>query len=308
MNFFNSYQNNELYKVLGLKPNASIDEIKEAYKKLAIKTHPDKNGGSKEEFIKIKDAYDKLIEKKNKEENVPFSFFKNVFDQSSKTIQHEVYVSLEELFIGGVKKIKITDENDCQNCRTICIKCNGKGKILITHNNFNMVFSSVLTPCSLCKGTGGEYKNIPDCKSCYGNKKIKIEKIFDVRIPKIYGINDRHKFMFNDKIITIQFLLQKHKHFEIRGYDIIYTFEIDLKNALCCEEFLSFKHLDGRLIKIQLSDEEVISNDTVKEIHNEGLEKPDKTRGNIIVQFKILFPKNISKHVKKDMKNLFEKI
>lgn len=56
------------YKVLGVEPNASDDEVKKAYRKMAVKFHPDKvaqmgeeyQKGAKEKFQKIQDAYDAI--------------------------------------------------------------------------------------------------------------------------------------------------------------------------------------------------------------------------------------------------------
>lgn len=56
------------YSILGIKPGASEDEIKKAYKKMARKYHPDLNGNSKEAeamMKKVNEAYDVLINKKS---------------------------------------------------------------------------------------------------------------------------------------------------------------------------------------------------------------------------------------------------
>ena len=63
---------NDYYKVLGVAENASQDEIKKAYRKLAVKYHPDKHPDDKKEaeekFKKISEAYYVLGDKKRREE------------------------------------------------------------------------------------------------------------------------------------------------------------------------------------------------------------------------------------------------
>src|SRR5205823_13168042 len=61
----------DFYKVLGVGENASADEIKRAYKKLARQYHPDKNPGNKDAEEKMKDiseANDVLSDPKKREE------------------------------------------------------------------------------------------------------------------------------------------------------------------------------------------------------------------------------------------------
>ena len=64
----------DFYKILGVNENASQDEIKKAYRKLALKWHPDKNNESEEQkkysdkmFKDINEAYSVLSDPKKKQ-------------------------------------------------------------------------------------------------------------------------------------------------------------------------------------------------------------------------------------------------
>ncbi len=72
----------DLYSILGVDKNASDDEIKKAYRKLAHKHHPDKKGGDEAKFKEINGAYQTLSDKQKRQQ---YDQFGQTFEDAGRS-------------------------------------------------------------------------------------------------------------------------------------------------------------------------------------------------------------------------------
>jgi len=159
-----------LYDTLGVSPDADPGSIKKAYRKLALKFHPDKNPGAEAEqkFKEISAAYEVLSDDKKKTTydrfgmdglkegggggggfgdahdifsaffgggGSPFGGGGRQRERRGRDVMHELRVSLDDLYNGTVKKLAI-------NRKKICPDCEGKGG------------TGEPKHCSTCRGSG----------------------------------------------------------------------------------------------------------------------------------------------------------
>src|SRR6266496_2958032 len=57
----------DYYEILGVSKSASADEIKKAFRKLAVKYHPDKDGGDEAKFKEVNEAYEVLKDQQKRQ-------------------------------------------------------------------------------------------------------------------------------------------------------------------------------------------------------------------------------------------------
>ena len=106
----------DYYKILGVESNAPTSEIKKAYRKLAVKYHPDKPNGDSEKFKQVSEAYEVLINpnKRNqydlgfKIDLSEYNMSNNAFDSMFNEMRQEMRKSMG-IFGQGITRSNMMD-------------------------------------------------------------------------------------------------------------------------------------------------------------------------------------------------------
>uniref|UniRef100_T1ITC8 Uncharacterized protein n=1 Tax=Strigamia maritima TaxID=126957 RepID=T1ITC8_STRMM len=218
------------YDILTVKPTCTPDELKKAYRKLALKYHPDKNPNEGEKFKHISQAYEVLSnpEKRriydqggksavndgfstsNGQFTSPMDMFDLFFggggtqksrDHKSKNVTHQLNVSLDELYNGSLRKLAFQKNVICPKCagkggKTIskCHNCRGTGiKVNIMQVGLGLV-QQIQSVCTECMGKGEKIKAKDRCKGCSGRKVVRERTILEIHVDK--GMVDGQKIVF----------------------------------------------------------------------------------------------------------------
>ena len=171
------------YEVLGIDRNANSDDIKKAYRKLALKYHPDKNHDTKaaEIFREINEAYSVLSDTEKRSQ---YDRFGRVFDENGSsstgnygfhgdfsTIFDDLFSDAFSSFFGGNQKHAYKRSKTPEN--------GGDVEISITLDFLEAALGTkktitvpVLINCSECGGSGSKSSNVDTCPTCNGTGKV----------------------------------------------------------------------------------------------------------------------------------------
>jgi molecular chaperone DnaJ len=194
------------YDILGVPKNASQEEIKRAYRKLAHQYHPDKGkGGNEEKFKEINEAYQVLSNPQKRQQYDTFGrtqgsgggFDFSGFRQGASGINFDFGDIFEEFFSGGRTRenvsargrdieinVEITLEEAFRGLKrplsfetyVVCERCGGK----------QYEPDSKMATCNVCRGVGrvkedqhtffGTFSNVRVCRECRGAGKAPEKK------------------------------------------------------------------------------------------------------------------------------------
>jgi DnaJ-class molecular chaperone len=299
-----------MYDVLGLSKDATADDIKKAYRKLAREHHPDK-GGDPEKFKKVQEAYEVLNDPQKRQNldqwgtpdgpqhggmpGFPPDIFAQMFGGAfggprgparRANFDHELKVSLEEAYKGTSRNLKITLEKPCLACRKKCQQCNGRGAV-----NIQMGPMAFQQGCPACGGSGGTWSG---CTSCNFKTK-KFEPLnLELKIPAGietgntitgHGLGEQpQKEGEEPGDVIFHIRVTDHPEFLRQGQDLVWQTKISFEDSVN-GKVLQIPHFDGP-IQIDTRDWGVLDPREDYVIPNKGFRPGGKLR----VQFNVVYP------------------
>jgi molecular chaperone DnaJ len=213
----------DYYKLLDVARTATETDIKKAYRRLAMKYHPDRNPDdpeSEHKFKEAKEAYEVLCDPQKRAIYDQFGHaglegggrgggftagdaFGDIFSGGQRgrsqvfrgaDLRYELDLDLEQAVFGTETEIRIPSLAECKTCKgsgaakgsapKTCDTCHGQGQVRVQQSIF-----TIQQPCPRCKGRGKIISN--PCDTCYGQGRVRQEKTLSVSVPAGVDTGDR---------------------------------------------------------------------------------------------------------------------
>lgn len=294
----------DYYSILGIDKKSSKDEIKKAYRALAMKYHPDKNPGDKQAedtFKDINEAYEVLSDDSKKSAydnpskrngfhgsgnpgfngNFHFNFGFDPFMQAAATQKITVDCELEDLYFN--RPINITyDRHVHKSGKIPCSKCNGTGNLGVQEGYIEL--------CDVCMGTQ------------YGVQMGTERKTFN--LPLNGGNYYRLKGMGNQTVhgmfgdLEVFLTPKKHPFFTKIDANLVCSVQVPLIDFITGNEVL-INHFDGNIKMKYKSDGKIVQK---YRIQGKGFRQPGvagtHTKGDLLVEVIPIMPSDINDNEK----------
>ncbi|HNO12664.1 MAG TPA: molecular chaperone DnaJ [Accumulibacter sp.] len=221
----------DLYDILGVNRDASDEEIKKAYRKLAMKHHPDRNPDNpkaEEHFKEVKEAYETLTDPEKRAAYDQYGYagidpqagmgaagaggfsdtFGGIFDEifggrrgggrsnvyRGAHLRHNLEISLEQAAFGTETKIRIPTMEVCDACHGSGAKAGTQPKTCPTCQGSGQVRlqQGFFSIQQTCPKCHGTGRFIAEpCVPCHGSGRVKQHKTLAVKIPAGVDEGDR---------------------------------------------------------------------------------------------------------------------
>ncbi len=175
-------QKRDYYEVLGVNKDASKEEIKSAYRKLARKYHPDvnKEKDAEAKFKEVREAYEVLSDPKKREQYDRFGHsFSRQGAGGAQGFEGFGDFDFEDIFsqfFGGGGARGGRDRNRPRKGQDIQKRMRVSFKEAV-HGAKKKIRTTVYEECSACDGSGAESKNdIETCSRCRGTGAVTMEQ------------------------------------------------------------------------------------------------------------------------------------
>jgi len=172
---------NDYYDILGVDKNSSSDEIKKAYRKVAMKFHPDKNPGNKEAETKFKEAaeaYSVLSDDQKKAQYDQFGHAGvngNGFNASGFSDLNDIFSNFSDIFgssgfgdiFGGGRSSRQRKGKDLKLSIPVTLED-------VSTGSEKTIKIKRLANCTSCNGSGAEKGAKPvTCSGCHGTGEVR---------------------------------------------------------------------------------------------------------------------------------------
>lgn len=260
------------------------------------------------------DIFDTLLKKS--------SMTSDIFEKESENlnISETINITLLDVLEGKEITLDFQRQQRCSLCKgngtrnlsniLQCDVCNGQGRILKINQIVPGLATQSYVSCSRCSGKGKTIKIGCQCANCQGSGIVNSLHSLPLKIPP--GTSNDQKLVFNnqghqnseghDGNLEIKIKIDSDPRYIRKGNHLVHNLQIELVNALT-EGEITVNYLNDQQLTFQIHD--IVYPGKIVVAKGYGLPAYETNkRGDLIIQFEVIFPKRLSTERKHYLKKI----